>query len=288
MYLAGDGIGDAVVSLLYGDSNPCGKLAETFPNQVSDNPSYLNFPGELDQVQYTEGVFVGYRYYDKRSMAVCFPFGHGLSYTTFAYSDLKLSSNAIAENDTVTVSVKITNTGECFGKEIVQLYVHNPDGMVIRPVRELRNFAKVALAPGQTKEVTFTLDRRAFAYFNENIDDYAVESGDYTIELGSSSRDIRCIAQLQVQAVPMPPVVVTLKTCIADVLDRPSGRELFAKLMDFYQVKDDDNSAKKESARRDVVSLAKQYAISTMTIFSSLKEEDLLQYVERINSEQPD
>lgn len=125
MYLGGDGVSEAAMALIFGDANPCGKLAETFPIKLSDNPSYLNFPGENGVVEYHEGVFVGYRYYDKKEMEVLFPFGYGLSYTTFSYSDLKISAEKITDQQSIDVSVTVTNTGNVAGKEVVQLYVGN-------------------------------------------------------------------------------------------------------------------------------------------------------------------
>ena len=288
MYLAGDGIGEATVSVLFGDCNPSGKLAETFPRKLSDNPSYLNFPGEGDEVKYKEGVFVGYRYYDKKNMDVLFPFGHGLSYTSFAYSNMKLDRQQLRDGETLTVTATITNTGDRAGKEAVQLYVRNHCGKVIRPVRELRDFAKVTLEPGESKTVNFTLGKRAFAYYNEQVNDFVVESGSYTIELGSSSRDIRCAGMVSYEAKPLPPVVASLETCMEDVLDRPTGKVLYQRLMDFYAVKDTDSAEKKESAKRDVHTMAIQYPISAMTMFSSLKEEELQQCIAQINQESAD
>ena len=150
-YLCGQAVGEAQADILFGRANPCGKLAETVPYKLSDNPSYLNFPGDGKTVEYREGVFVGYRYYDTKEMAVRYPFGYGLSYTTFEYSDLKLSAKEIKDTDTLTVSLKVKNTGSMAGKEIVQLYVTDKTNAASRPVKELKNFAKVELAPGEEK-----------------------------------------------------------------------------------------------------------------------------------------
>ena len=199
MYLAGQASGGAAVNLLFGDATPCGKLAETFPLHLEDNPSYLNFPGNREKVCYQEGVFIGYRYYDKKKMDVLFPFGYGLSYTDFTYSNMKVTVNGknaadvdvIKETDEIVVSADITNTGNCDGAEIVQLYIKNPVVYEIRPEKELRDFAKVFLKAGETKTVTFTLNARAFSYYETRIHDWYAESGDYEILLASSSRDIR-------------------------------------------------------------------------------------------------
>lgn len=189
-YLGGQAVGGAVCDILFGRVNPSGKLPETFPLRLEDNPSYLSYIGEGDMVEYREGIFVGYRYYDKKKMDVLFPFGHGLSYTTFAYANLRTDKEQMKDTDVMKVSVDVTNTGKMTGKEVVQLYVADKESTVIRPVKELRDFVKVELEPGETKTVTFTLDKRAFAYYSVRIHDWHVESGTFDILIGKSSREI--------------------------------------------------------------------------------------------------
>lgn len=230
MYLAGQASGGAAVNLLFGDATPCGKLAETFPLHLEDNPSYLNFPGNREKVCYQEGVFIGYRYYDKKKMDVLFPFGYGLSYTDFTYSNMKVTVNGknaadvdvIKETDEIVVSADITNTGNSDGAEIVQLYIKNPVVYEIRPEKELRNFAKVFLKAGETKTVTFTLNARAFSYYETRIHDWYAESGDYEILLASSSRDIRLQDTVSITGSKKIPFVADYITTCEDV-------ELFAK-----------------------------------------------------------
>lgn len=222
MYLSGQASGGAAVNLLYGKCNPSGKLAETFPLRLEDNPSYLNFPGTRYQVNYQEGIFIGYRYYDKKRMDVLFPFGYGLSYTDFAYDNLRISKQEATDIDTITVSVDVRNIGQKAGAEIVQLYVHNPDGEEIRPEKELRNFAKVFLEPGETKTVTMELNGRAFSYYHMGIHDWYAESGEYEILIGASSRDIRLRQSIQMSSTKQIPFVAGDTTTWADV-------ELFAK-----------------------------------------------------------
>lgn len=230
MYLAGQASGGAAVNLLFGDATPCGKLAETFPLHLEDNPSYLNFPGNREKVCYQEGVFIGYRYYDKKKMDVLFPFGYGLSYTDFTYSNMKVTVNGknaadvdvIKETDEIVVSADITNTGNCDGAEIVQLYIKNPVVYEIRPEKELRDFAKVFLKAGETKTVTFTLNARAFSYYETRIHDWYAESGDYEILLASSSRDIRLQDTVSITGSKKIPFVADYITTCEDV-------ELFAK-----------------------------------------------------------
>ena len=243
-YLGGQAVGAAVVDILFGKVNPSGKLPESFPYHLEDNPSYLYYLGEGDRVEYREGVFVGYRYYDKKKMAVRFPFGYGLSYTTFAYSEPKLSAARIRDTDTVTIRVDVTNTGSRAGKEAVQLYVSAPDSKVIRPVRELRDFDKIELAPGETKMVSFTLDKRAFAYWNTDIHDWYVESGKYLLQIGGSSRDIAIEQEVYVESTGKLPRHYTMDTPFGDLMDDPEAMKLLAPLMkiDFLEKKEDGDT----------------------------------------------
>lgn len=166
VYLGGQAVGQATVNLLYGEVNPSGRLAETFPLRLQDTPSYLDYGGENDKSYYREGVFVGYRYYSSKEMPVLFPFGHGLSYTQFSYGQLELSQTELTDADTLAVTVRVTNTGICYGKEVVQVYVAAPNSKIIRPSLELRAFDKIGLEPGESKTVTVELDKRAFAYWD--------------------------------------------------------------------------------------------------------------------------
>ena len=230
-YLCGDGSGGAVCDVLYGKVNPSGKLAETFPKKLSDNPSYINFPGEGDKVCYQEGIFVGYRYYDKKEIEPLFPFGFGLSYTTFEYSDLHLSHTEIDEDKTLKVEVTVTNTGNVEGKEIVQLYVSDRESSVIRPVKELKGFEKVSLRPGESKKVVFTLDSRAFAYYDTSIHDWFVEYGAFDIMIGASSRDIRLTDTVYVNGKKKLPVSFTLNSNLGDIRQFPEGRKLLEDML---------------------------------------------------------
>ena len=231
-YLGGEAVGTATLDLLFGDVNPSGKLAETFPRRLEDNPSYLYFFGdEQNKTEYREGVFVGYRYYDKKNMDVLFPFGYGLSYTTFEYSNLTLDKSKMNDTDTLTVSVNVRNTGKVKGKEVVQLYVGMPESRTIRPVKELRGFEKIELEPGEEKTVTFTLAKRAFAYYRTDISDWYVESGDYTIMAAKSSRDIACTATVNVTSTTQIKRVYTMNSTIEEIMESPVGREILGKMM---------------------------------------------------------
>lgn len=290
MYLGGDGVGKAAVELLYGVKNPSGKLAETWPVKLEDNPSYLNFGGKGYETNYQEGIFIGYRYYDKKKMEVQFPFGYGLSYTKFEYSDLKLEKETMEDTETMTVSCRIKNTGTCFGKEAVQLYVSEPDSIVSRPERELKGFQKVALMPGEEKEVTFTLDGRTFAYYEEKIHDWYTPSAAYRVEIGASSREIRLSGEVRVETKRKLPVHFTRYSTLGEMMQTERGR-LFME-----QVTSRMGAGDREGAKADDVSDlgegAEQMLEATfdMPIFSmhslgGFSEDDVDKLVAELNTE---
>lgn len=229
-YLGGEAVGEAEYRILFGKVNPSGKLAETFPLRLEDNPSYLYYIGEEDVVEYREGVFVGYRYYDKKKMDVLFPFGYGLSYTAFDYSNITLDKKSMKDTEILTVSVDITNTGKVTGKEIVQLYVSDEESTTIRPIKELKGFEKTELAPGETKTVTFCLNDRAFAYYNTQIQDFHVETGNFKILIGSSSRDIRLETEVYVESTRPIPKKYHLNTTFGDISKDPEAEKVLAPL----------------------------------------------------------
>jgi beta-glucosidase len=236
-YLGGQAWGGAVADVLFGVVSPSGKLPETFPKKLSDNPSYLSFPGEGDTVEYREGIFVGYRYYDKKEMDVLFPFGHGLSYTTFQYYDLSIDKKEMTDQETLKVSVRVKNIGKILGKEVVQLYVRDLKSSVMRPDKELKGFEKVELKPGEEKEVVFILDRRAFAYYNSEIRDWYVEEGEFEILVGRSSRDIILRDRVYVR----PTVHVRKRfhrnSTVGDVMDDPEASRVLEKIAkEFFKI----------------------------------------------------
>lgn len=247
-YLGGQAVGGAVCDILFGKVNPSAKLPETFPIRLEDNPSYLSYIGEGDMVEYREGIFVGYRYYDKKKMDVLFPFGYGLSYTTFDYSNLTVDKEQIKDTDTLRVTVDVTNTGSVAGKEVVQLYVADRESTVIRPVKELRDFAKVELAPGETKTVTFTLDKRAFAYYSVRIHDWHVETGEFDIMIGKSSRDILLTKTVTVESTEKLPFVYTTDTTLGDVKKDPRAWEIVKGIMSKGLFGEEQGNSEGESA----------------------------------------
>ncbi|MBR0536327.1 MAG: glycoside hydrolase family 3 C-terminal domain-containing protein [Clostridia bacterium] len=200
MFLTGQAGGSAVCDVMFGDVNPSGKLSETYPLALEDNSSHNYFPGTPVSVEYREGIYVGYKYYDTAEKEVAFPFGFGLSYTTFEYSDIKLSADSIKDTDKLTVSFKVKNTGAVDGAEVAQLYVNDVKSTIYRPVKELRGFKKVFLKAGEEKEISIELDKRAFAYYNVELGDWHVESGEFKLLVGASSRDIRLEASVNVES----------------------------------------------------------------------------------------
>lgn len=199
-YLGGQASGTAIAQVLTGKVNPSGKLAETYPLCLEDVPCVNKYPGTELLAEHSEGIYIGYRYYDTAKKEVLFPFGFGLSYTTFQYSDLKLSSKSIKDTDTLTLTYKIKNTGKVAGAEISQIYVSDKESTIYRPVKELRAFNKVFLEAGEEKEISIELSKRAFAYFNVNINDWHVESGEFDILVGASSRDIKLSETVSVES----------------------------------------------------------------------------------------
>ena len=190
-YLGGQAGGGAIADVLFGIANPSGKLAETFPLKLEDNPSYQNYPGGPQIVEYRESIYVGYRYYDKADQDVLFPFGYGLSYSSFVYEDLKISKKKIKLGEEVEVNCTIRNNGKREGKEIVQLYIGHADPSGFYPIRELKDFVKVALKPGESKEIIFHLNQRSFAYYDVQKKTWDIVPGEYLINIGASSRDLR-------------------------------------------------------------------------------------------------
>ncbi|HET9957451.1 MAG TPA: glycoside hydrolase family 3 C-terminal domain-containing protein [Polyangiaceae bacterium] len=220
-YLGGQAGGGAAADILFGEANPSGKLPETFPVRIQDTPSYLNFPGEKDRVEYREGLFVGYRHADSAEVEPLFPFGFGLSYTTFAYSEPHVDREELQEHEELTVSVRVKNTGKRAGQEVVQLYVRDEVSSVVRPYKELRAFEKVALEPGEEKEVRFNLGKRAFAFWDDRQHDWRVEPGEFTIFVGASSRDLRGRVKVTIRNATQPVPHWDQNSLLGDVMAHP-------------------------------------------------------------------
>ena len=199
-YLGGQSVAPAIVDVLTGKANPCGKLAETYPVCLKDTPTSFRYPDSKEDVQYRESIFIGYRYYDKVERNVRFPFGFGLSYTSFEYSDIKLKKKNLTKGEGAKVTFTIKNTGDVAGSEIAQVYVAKPERKIFRAPKELKGFVKIHLEPGEEKKVSVELDDRAFAFWNTATEDWCVESGEYKILVGASSRDIRLEAAAKMKS----------------------------------------------------------------------------------------
>lgn len=228
-WMMGQAGGVAIADVLFGKVNPCGKLAETFPKKLVDTPAYLNWPGGAGKVHYGEGLFIGYRYYDAKQVPVQFPFGYGLSYTTFAYSNAKVSKKTFKDVDGLTVSVDVTNTGKVTGKEIVQVYVHDQKSTLVRPEKELKGFKKVELKPGETKTVSIALDFRSFAYYHPEYKQWITEDGDFDILVAASSTDIRQTLTVTLESTLDLPCILDVESTIREWMEDRRGKVVFGE-----------------------------------------------------------
>lgn len=265
MYTAGQGVAEAMARLLFGRANPCGKLAETWPLALEHTPCSLTYP-QKETAVYEEGVFVGYRYYDKKQMPVAYPFGFGLSYTDWQYSNLRLDKQHIRDTDTLTVQLDVTNTGRLPGKEIVELYVGNAPAGVPRPVKELRGFTKVFCTPGQTQTVTFTLNKRSFAYYHVGMHDWYAESGTYEILAGASSRDIRLRATVRMEATRVIPKTYDRFVTMGELMTLPAGQTVVQEMMAAYQMPavSEEERQRRLNDEEDTEDVAMDYAAMGM------------------------
>ena len=281
-YLGGQAAGGAIADLLFGAFSPCGKLAETFPLKLSDNPSYLNFPGEVDTVEYKEGLFVGYRYYDKKQLVTLFPFGHGLSYTSFEYSNIIVNKKEMTDDETLEIKVTIKNTGKVTGKEIVQLYVKDVESTVLRPQKELKAFEKIELKPGEEKIITFILEKRAFAYYNVEIKDWHVESGNFEILVGASTKDIKLKETVFVNSTVVIKKKFSRNSTLGDIMLDPKGAKIAESLMKGIL---GEGNAQGDALGADMTAMLKDLVLRSMVAFSGNKftEEMMESLVEKLN-----
>lgn len=290
-YLCGEGAAEAVIDILYGKSNPCGKLAETFPMKLEDNPSYLNFPGTDDKVYYAEGIFVGYRYYEAKKMPVRFPFGHGLSYTQFEISNLHLNQKAVKESETVEVRVDVKNTGKRAGKEVVQLYVRDTTGAAIRPEKELKGFEAVELEPGEKKTVTFVLNKRSFAWYNMKIRDWYAATGDYMIMVGNSSQNIVEEAVIHYISETEIPFVVTKDTILGDLFAHERLRDYTKRNLMGHMgllIADEDTQKSNQAAAEAITTemqeaMVQHTPIRSLRSFSDYPNEEMEKAIRELN-----
>lgn len=288
-YLGGQAVGSAEAKILFGDANPCGKLAETIPYKLSDNPSWLNFPGDGEKVEYREGIFVGYRYYDKKEMPVRYPFGHGLSYTEFSYSNLRLDKKAMKDTETLNVTVDITNTGNRSGKEIVQLYVADLTGVAVRPVRELKNFVKVLLAPGETRTVSMDLDKRSFAWYNTEIHDWYAASGTYEIQIGKSSREIVLRDTLEMTSTTEIPLKIHRNTTVGQLMKNPKTaevlKEVIEKMMKNLGAGSQGEASVEAVSPEMMAGMMESMPLRAMRSFTGMSEEEMDGMIEKLRAQ---
>ncbi len=274
-WLGGQAAAGGIADVLTGTVNPSGRLAETIPHRLEDNSSYLNFPGDSQVVRYGEGLFIGYRGYDKTATDVAYPFGYGLSYTSFTLSDLSVTTRGSVEGEDLTaaVSVTVTNTGDREGAEVVQVYVSDDESSVARPVRELKGFARVTLAPGASQTVTVALDQRAFSYWSTQLGRWAVEAGDFTIAVGPSSRDL-----------PLTETVAIAGPRIAGPLTRDSTLEEWMADPVGHKLIEDEVSAGQSAAVMDdeIISVIGNMPMSTLANFGGMSlDHDALDRIAR-------
>lgn len=242
--LLGQGGGRAVADVLFGIAEPGGRLTETVPERLQDAPSYLSFPGEFSRVVYGEGIFVGYRGYDARETPVTYPFGHGLSYTSFDYSDLVAES----VDSALRVQLTVTNTGSRRGRDVVQLYVGLPDSRVTRAPKELRAFRSVELDSGESATVDAVIPQAELSYWDERVDDWVLESGSYRLSVGASSRDIRLTADVAVDAPPLR-LHLSMQSTMGEVAEHPIAGPILRASMPQPEAAADDDELGADMAR---------------------------------------
>jgi beta-glucosidase len=273
-WLGGQAGGGAIADALTGKINPSGKLSETFPVRLEDTPGYPDFPARHKQANYGEGIFIGYRYYDVRKVVPLFPFGYGLSYTTFTYSELQVNAAAIKDTDSVTVKVKVRNTGRLAGKEVVQLYIHEQRAEMVRPEKELKAFAKVALQPGEEKTVSFRLEKRDFAFYDLSAHGWSVNPGKFDILVGGSSSDLPLKQTIDVQATQRRCPQLTRNSLLKEFKDHPKGKAFYGELVEAFglgnpgdQLEEDSNLTTDEAAAKRKADMAVKAFLDDMPLY---------------------
>ncbi len=274
VWLGGQAGGGAIADALTGKVNPSGKLSETFPARLEDTPAYPDFPARHKEATYGEGIFIGYRYYDCRKVAPLFPFGFGLSYTTFAYSDLRINPTAIKETDNLTVEVKVKNTGRAAGKEVVQLYVHEQRTEVVRPEKELRAFAKVALQAGEEKTVSFRLEKRDFAYYDVLSHGWSVNPGKFDLLVGGSSRDLPLKQTIEIQATQPRVPQLTRNSLLKEFRNHPKGKAFYNEFAEAFglgnpdeQLEEGTNLTAEEAVAKKKADMAVKAFLDDMPVY---------------------
>jgi beta-glucosidase len=273
-WLGGQAGGGAIADVLTGKINPSGKLSETFPARLEDTPPYPDFPARDKQANYGEGIFIGYRYYDARKIAPLFPFGFGLSYTTFDYSDLRLNAASMRDAERLGVAVRVRNTGRVAGKEVVQLYIHEQRTQAVRPEKELKAFAKVALEPGEEKIVEFELSQRDFAYYDVSLRGWAVNGGKFDVLVGGSSNALGLKQTIEVTATERPERRLTRDSLLKEFATHPKGKAFYGELVEAFglgnpaeQPKEDSNLTPEEATTKRKSDMAVKAFLDDMPVY---------------------
>jgi beta-glucosidase len=276
--LLGQAGGSAIADVLFGAVNPSGKLTETAPVRLEDTPAFLDFPGEHQHVRYGEGLFVGYRWYDARGLDVTFPFGHGLSFTTFTYGKLSLT----AEGDDIVATVAVTNSGTVRGREIVQAYVAVRDSAQIRVPRSLGGFASVELDPGESREVNIRIERTELEYWDVRVDRFVVEPARYEVSVGASSRDLRATASIDLAGEVLR-IPLTLESTMGEMMANPVAAQLVAAAMPTTPFSD----AGGEAMGMDIARMMEGIPIERLVAFSggAVTREQLAMLLAAANAE---
>lgn len=280
-WLSGQAQAGAIADILFGIENPSGKLSESFPLRLEDTPAFLNYPGDDGKVTYSEGLYIGYRYYDKRKMDVLFPFGFGLSYTTFEYSDLDVNPAKINDTGEAMVYVTVQNTGDMSGKEVVQLYIRDIESTISVPEKELKGFEKIGLAPGEKTRITFSLKKDSFTHYDVKRKKWCVESGEFEILVGSSSRDIRLKKRIYVETMDRDIFPFTPHSYLRDFLKVTCARNYLRDwLLHKTGGRDDLDSFDAESIKK-----IQTIPLSKFAIFmpETVTDEELDEVVDKIN-----
>ncbi len=289
-WLGGQASGGAIADVLLGQVNPSGKLAETFPVRLADTPAYLSFPDDgAGRALFGEGLFTGYRWYDARQIEPLFPFGHGLSYTTFAYSDLTVAQHTDPDGRAVTVSLRVRNTGPRAGQEVVQLYVREQQPRLTRPDKELKAFTKVALEPGTETEVHFQLGMRDFALYDPRVAAWTVAGGGFDLLVGASSRDIRLQASVTLAAMPTPQAPFGRLSPLRDWMRNPASQARLQPVLDALQQalfgsQISGNAEDRDRLREMMYGFLADMPIAKLVMFGTLREQDLAQLIAAANA----
>ena len=282
-FYSGQAGGAAICDILFGDVNPSGKLTVTFPRRLEDTPAFLHYPGEAGKHLYGEGIYVGYRYYDKRRIEPLFPFGFGLSYTTFEYSNLRIGKANLRNGESLEFSLSLRNSGGRAGKEVVQAYVASISPKFARPPRELKAFAKVQLEAGKALDVRLSIPYADLAYWNPELRAWAIDSGEYELAIGKSSRDICLVGRFSVSGEAPRSAVLRLDSVHADLFANPVAVELYKEFLYEKGILNKDNERKVLAVMKS--SFVGIYSHLTGLLYQRLSRSEVQELLDRINRE---